>query len=78
MNLPTLIILAIIAISLLLNVIFARVLSSRSRQIKQLKQHNQTQKKELANVKHRQQIAHDAYRFDADELDKRLQQDYRD
>lgn len=69
---------AIVAISLLFNVALWLMLSAKNRRINTLQNDNQIKNKELANVRQRQQIAHDAYRLDADELDKRLQQDYRD
>lgn len=77
MSLPT-VLLAITAISLLFNGVLWLIVTAKARKIHLLKQQNQTQKKELANVRQRQQITHDAYRLDADELDKRLQQDFRD
>lgn len=74
----TTVLLAIIAISLVLNVGLWLIASAKARQVNTLKQQTKTQKKELINVRHRQKTIHDAYRLDADELDKRLQQDYRD
>ncbi len=74
----TTLLLAVIAASLLGNIALWLLLAAKTRRIIGLTNMNKMQRKELDNVKHRRAIAHDAYRLDADELDKRLQQDFRD
>lgn len=78
MTIPAQILLLVFLFSLLINGLLWLILTQRNKRLLLLENQTKTQKKELANVKHRQQMSHDAYRLDADELDKRLQQDYRD
>lgn len=78
MTIPAQILLLVFLFSLLINGLLWLILTQRNKRLLLLENQTKTQKKELANVRQRQQMAHEAYRLDADELDQRLQQDYRD
>lgn len=50
----------------------------QKRRAEKAEQQNKQHKEVINRARQTKEIAHDAYRLDADELDKRLQQDYRD
>lgn len=51
---------------------------TQKRRADKAEQQNKQHKEVINRARKTKEIAHDAYRLDADELDKRLQQDYRD
>lgn len=74
----TLAMLAVPVASGLYNVWQHRVIARQNRQLQAARQTIEQYQEVLNREKTAKTIAHDAYRLDADELDKRLQQDYRD
>ncbi len=72
------IILGVLAASAALNAFLLARNKANKRQKQKLERENQEKQQVIQDVKQRKEIAHDAYGLDADELDKRLQQDYRD
>lgn len=70
--------LALFGVSIAINALLFWRLNYTSRKLSAAQHKNQQQKEVITRAKKAKQNIHDAYRLDADELDKRLQQDFRD
>lgn len=70
--------LILIAVLAALNALLFWLLNRKSQRLVAVQKQNHQQKQVISHAKKAKQNIHDAHRLDADELDQRLQSDFRD